>query len=69
MHTIHIRNVNDEIYAKLLESCKYSQRSIAREALVLIRDALDANANEQIKRRLILRDMEYFHKQMKLDNP
>ena len=67
MHTIHIRNVNDEIYDKLLESCKYSQRSIAREALVLIRDALDANANELVKRRIIIHDMEEFHKQMKMD--
>ncbi|RKX70616.1 MAG: hypothetical protein DRP60_15575 [Spirochaetes bacterium] len=67
MHTIHIRNVSDELFEKLSESSKYSHRSIAREALVLLRDALDANANEMLKRRRIIHDMDSYRYSLKLD--
>jgi len=68
MHTIHIRNINDEIFDKLVESCRYSHRSIAKEALVLIRDALDANANDMLKRRQIIRDLDAYRNDLKLDD-
>ena len=67
MHTIHIRNVNDDIYRKLLESCEYSQRSVSKEALVLLRDALDTNANDMLKRRRILHDLDAFRTKLQLD--
>ncbi|RKX94246.1 MAG: hypothetical protein DRZ90_12090 [Spirochaetes bacterium] len=67
MHTIHIRNIEDELFEKLVESSKYSHRSIAREALVLLRDTLDANANEMLKRRRIIQDMDSYRYNLKLD--
>ncbi len=68
MHTIHIRDINDDLYEKLKQSSRYSNRSMSKEALVLIRNALDANANELMKRRRILHDMDAYRNHFKLEN-
>ncbi len=67
MHTLHIRNINDDLYEKLKQSSQFAHRSMSRHIQVLLRDALDASANELVKRRRILHDMEAYRNQLDLE--
>lgn len=67
MHSIHIRNVNEFLYEKIKESSKLAHRSMSKHIQVLLRDALDANTNEILKRRMVLHDMEVYRNQLDLE--
>ena len=67
MPSIHIRNINEILYQKIKESSKLAHRSMSKQVQVLLRDALDANSNELLKRRLILHDMDLYRNQLELD--
>lgn len=41
MATLHVRNVPDEMYARLRERAETSHRSLSAEVLILLRDALE----------------------------
>jgi hypothetical protein len=64
MPSIHIRNVNETLYAKLKESSRSAHRSMSKQIQVLLANALDANSNELLRRRKLLHDMESYRHEL-----
>lgn len=67
MPSLHIRNVNEALYEKIKESSRLAHRSMSRHIQVLLRDALDANYSELVRRRMVLHDMEAYRNQLDLE--
>ena len=49
MHTLQIRNIQDELYNKLVASSEESRRSLTQEAIVLLEKAVNQNTNNKKK--------------------
>lgn len=64
MPSIHIRNINENLYDKIKESSRAAHRSMSKQIQVLLTNALDANSNELLRRRKLLHDMESYRHEM-----
>lgn len=57
MPTLQIRNLPEEIYAKLVESARDSRRSLAQEATDLLDRSLRQQADDRARRRALIEEI------------
>ena len=58
MSTLQIRNLPDDIYKKLTILAKKENRSIARQATAMLRDALGFKKNNKTKREALIAELD-----------
>lgn len=51
MPSLHLKNISDNLYHKLVKSAKLSRRSLSQEAIFLLESALSENDIEKNKER------------------
>lgn len=53
MQTLHVRSVPDELYDRLRSSAQTQQRSLSAQVIILLDQALEAEAKRQEQARIL----------------
>ena len=67
MPLLQVRDFPEELYASLKDVAKRDNRSVAQETIVLLRESLDCDEVNRIKRKKTLQKLDELHRKYPID--
>lgn len=58
MPSLQVRELPDDVYAKLVEAAEKQHRSIAQQAVVVLAQALHLETNNKARRKAVFADLQ-----------